>query len=240
MAEAEKNMVEAKKGITMKEIIENLKFLKTDEGKFRYLMTLKNIYKDELSKDKAFRRDFFRFLGHYAKQVNELDEAISAYEKAGYKEGTPSEMEKLAALYEKTGRTTEAIELRKKILDYRISKYEKAGYKEGTPSEMEKLAELYEKRGRTKEAEELRKKILDYSKKSEKELLELGNKWFEQGKMIDAVWAYEKIGVPEAGREFGWKVVENLIRAYYAIGESEKAEELEKWGRRWFKWHEFF
>jgi tetratricopeptide (TPR) repeat protein len=236
MAEAEKNMVEAKKGITMKEIIENLKFLETDEGKFRYLMTLKDTYKDELSKDKALRRDFFRFLGYYAKQVNELEEAISAYEKIGYKEGTPSEMEELAELYEKTGRTTEAIELRKKIVDYRISEYEKAGCKEGTPWELEKLAELYEKRGRTKEAEELRQKILDYSKKSEKELIELGNKWFKQGRVFDAVWAYEKAGVYDAGWEFGWKVVRNLITAYKAIGEFEKAEELEKWGRRWFRW----
>jgi tetratricopeptide (TPR) repeat protein len=228
-------MAEEKKGITMKEIIENLTFLKTDEGKFRYLMTLKNIYEDELSKDKASRRDFFRFLGYYAKQVNELEEAISAYEKAGYKEGTPSDMEELAELYEKTGRTIEAIELRKKIMDYRmISEYEKAGYKEGTPSEMEKLAELYEKRGRTKEAEELRQKILDYSKKSEKELIELGNKWFEQGKMIDAAWAYEKARVPEVGWEFGWKVVKNLITAYKAIGKFKEAEELEKLERKWF------
>jgi tetratricopeptide (TPR) repeat protein len=101
---------------------------------------------------------------------------------------------------------------------------------------LEKLAELYEKTGRTKEAEELRQKILDYSKKSEKELIELGNKWFKQGRVFDAVWAYEKAGVYDAGWEFGWKVVRNLITAYKAIGEFEKAEELEKWGRRWFRW----
>jgi len=90
------------------------------------------------------RKAFYETLGDYAIATNNLDTAVKAYEKAGFKEG----FIKIGDKYVEKGQSRDAIEA-----------YEKAGLASGTKSEMKKLADLYEKAGKGRKAMELRRKI---------------------------------------------------------------------------------
>jgi tetratricopeptide (TPR) repeat protein len=165
----------AKEKKRMTEIYKELELLNTDKEKYSYLEELSKRIGKDIKLSRKDKKAFYKTLGDYAIALDKLDEAIEAYEKAGFKEGFIKVGDKLfekgqlhaaAGAYGMAGFKEGIIKVGDKWFeegrfDDAIWAYEITDVvHSGGLAEMEKLINAYEKVGKGEKAKELRKQML--------------------------------------------------------------------------------